>query len=76
MSVISWIWKKDWKKTSPSIIKINSILHVETYGLNPQGTVNLNHCKGKQMYSVTKEVDGDIAKKIPEPSGYNLDKTT
>ena len=24
------------------------------------------------MYSATKEVDGDIAKKIPEPSGYKL----
>lgn len=24
------------------------------------------------MYSATKEVDGDIASKIPEPSGYKL----
>ena len=39
---------------------------------NLQGTVNLNHCKGTEMYSAEKTVDEDVARKIPEPTGYKL----
>ena len=45
---------------------------METFRDNLQGTVNLNHCKGTEMYSAEKTVDEDVARKIPEPTGYKL----
>ena len=48
-------------------------MNVETFkGQLLQGTVNLNHCKGKGMYSAKKTVDDNVARKMPEPTGYKL----